>query len=126
MIKSWEGNKRGGGGRQEQIWGGVEPGPRWRNFRYLHYATLTAHIKKTSRKHPTKTRQNVLKNPRCALETLSQRTPQLHHKNPQIVPPQKNTQKIPKMYKQPPKKFTNPSPKKYTKLTPLHPPLVRT
>ena len=37
---SGEGGK--GGGCQEQSWGGVELGPRWQNFRYLRYATLTA------------------------------------------------------------------------------------
>ena len=41
IIKGWGGNRKGGGG-QEQRWGGVELGPRWQNFRYLCYATLTA------------------------------------------------------------------------------------
>ena len=40
----------GGGGRQEQERGGVELGPRWQNFRYLRYATLTADTRKRRRR----------------------------------------------------------------------------
>ena len=33
-------------GQQDPGWGGVELGPRWQNFRYLRFATLTAALYK--------------------------------------------------------------------------------
>ena len=41
ITKDWEG-VGGGWGKQDQVWGGGELGPRWQNFRYIRCATLAA------------------------------------------------------------------------------------